>query len=228
MSADIVKGTVTDIDEETGTITIKCHYDDWFTFCKRGYSECNVQFIDKRKLSDKQRRACYALIGEIADWSGYGKGAAKEHMKIKFLAEDYQQIADTIFSLSNAPMSLVCDFQRFLVRFIIDWDIPTKVPLLNFVDDVSDYVFACMVNKKCCVCGKRAELHHVDHVGIGRNRDEIIHEGMKAMPLCREHHTEAHTIGQQTFEEKWHLNHGIEMDKSLCRIYRVKAKKEET
>ena len=207
-----------------GELTIKAQYDDWYTLTKRGYSDCLVQLIDSRPLSDKQRRACYALLGEIADFTGNGKDSTKEYMKLKFLAEDFGDTAEKIFSLSNAPMSLVCAFQRFLVRFILDWDIPTKFPMLDLVDDVGDYLYACLINRKCAVCGKRADLHHVDHVGTGRNREEIIHEGMEALPLCREHHAEAHTLGAQSFAEKYHIEHGIKLDKTLCRIYRLKAR----
>lgn len=221
---DVVKGKVVDIDEN-GEVTIKVHYDDWVTFLKRGYKDCLVQMIDSRPLSDKQRKACYALIREIADYAGMGTDSTKEYMKLKFLADDFGETADKIFSLSNAPMSLVCAFQRYLVRFILDWDIPCRFPLLNFVDDIQDYIYSCLVNKKCAVCGKHADLHHVDHVGIGRDREEIIHEGMEAMPLCREHHTECHTIGQQSFNDKYHFGKGIELDRTLCRIYGVKARR---
>ena len=147
-------------------------------------------------------------------------------MKLKFLAEDLQETADKMFSLSNAPMSLVCAFQRFLVEFILDWDIPCSFPLLDFVDDVRSYVYACLVNKKCCICGLPSDLHHLDHVGSGRDRDEIIHEGMEVLPLCREHHTEAHTVGQITFNNRYHLSGGVVLDKDLCRIYKLKRKEE--
>ena len=221
---DVVKGHIVDVDEH-GTVTIKAHYDDWFTLTKREYKDCLIQMVDARPLSDKQRKACYALIREIAEFTGMGNDPTKEYMKLKFLAEDLGETADKIFSLSNAPMSLVCAFQRFLVRFILDWDIPCRFSLLEFVDDIQDYIYSCLVNKKCVICGKHADLHHVDHVGIGSNRDEIIHEGMEAMPLCRVHHTECHTIGQQTFNEKYHFDKGIELDKTLCRIYGLKKRK---
>lgn len=221
---DVVKGRIVDVDER-GTVTIKAHYDDWFTLTKREYKDCLVQMVDARPLSDKQRKACYALIREIAEYTGMGNDPTKEYMKLKFLADDLGETADKIFSLSNAPMSLVCAFQRFLVRFILDWDIPCRFSLLEFVDDIQDYIYSCLVNKKCVICGKHADLHHVDHVGIGSDRDEIIHEGMQAMPLCRVHHTECHTIGQQTFNEKYHFDKGIELDKTLCRIYGLKRRK---
>lgn len=222
---DVVKGRIVGYDEKRQELLIRAPYSDWATMTRREFKECLVQPIDSRPLSDKQRRACYALMREIADFTGMGADPTKEYMKLKFMVEELQETGDKIFSLSNAPMSLVCAFQRFLVRFILDWDIPCNFPLLNFVDDVADYVYACLLNKKCCVCGRPADLHHTDHVGMGRDRDEIVHEGMKALPLCREHHTEAHTIGQQTFEDKYHLIHGIELDKTLCRIYKLKRRK---
>lgn len=224
---DVVKGRIVGYDEKRQELLIRAPYDDYFTLTKREYNQCNIQLIDNRTLSDKQRKACYALLGEIAEYSGMSKGQAKELMKLKFLADELQETADSIFSLSNAPMSLVCAFQRFLVRFIIEWDIPCNFPLLEFVDDINDYVYSCLINKKCCICGKRADLHHVDHVGMGRDREEIVHEGMRVLPLCREHHTEAHTIGQDTFNDKWHLNSGIEVDKTIGRIYKLKTRKDD-
>ena len=223
---ETVKGRIVGYDEHTGEFIIRANYTDLPTMLRREFKECLIQPIDSRPLSDKQRRACYALLREISDYTGMGADPTKEYMKLKFLAEDLQETGEKIFSLSNAPMSLVCAFQRFLVRFILDWDIPCSFPLLNFVDDVEDYVYACLVSKKCAICGMPTQLHHVDHVGIGRDREEIIHEGMKVLPLCGEHHRECHDTGQQTFEEKYHLNHGIELDKTLCRIYKLKRRKE--
>ena len=223
---DVVKGKIVDVDEH-GVVTIKAQYDDWITLTHRQYKECLVQMIDSRPLSDKQRKACYAMLGEIGDWIGESKERTKELMKIEFLVNELDMTADHIFSLSDAPMSLVCAFQKFLVRFIIDHDIPCMFSLLNYVDDVADYVYACLINKKCCVCGKKADLHHVDHVGIGRDRDDIIHEGMRVLPLCRLHHGEAHQAGEKSFEEKYHLGGGIVADKTICRIYKLKGRKKD-
>ena len=221
---DIVTGRIVGYDERRGEALIRAPADP-YTLIKREYRACRVQFVDSRPLSDKQRRACYKLIGEIADYTGQSKDSTKEYMKLKFLAENLEETADAIFSLSDAPMSLVCAFQRYIVRFILEWDIPCSFPLLEFVDDIQDYVYSCLVNKKCCVCGKYAQLHHVDHVGMGRDRKEIIHEGMEAMPLCAEHHGEAHVLGQKTFNEKYHFESGIVLDKTLCRIYGLKTER---
>ena len=222
---DTVKGFIERYDEKRGGMHVFVPYDDWPTMVRREHKECLVQLIDSRPLSDKQRRSCYALLREIADYTGQGIDPTKEWMKIKFIAEDLEQTADRIFSLSNAPMSLVCAFQRFIVRFILEWDIPCSFPLLDMVDDVQDYIYSCLMNKKCCICGQHTDLHHVERVGMGRNRDEIIHDGMEVLPLCREHHTEAHTMPDEEFFAKYHLPGGIQLDKTLCRIYKLKSRK---
>lgn len=225
-AAETIKGRIVGYDTNRRELLIRAPYADHFTMCKREFKECLVQPIDSRGLSDKQRRACYALIGAVSDYSGDSKDSTKEFLKLRFLASEIEALGDDIFSLSNAPMSLVCEFQRFIVRFIIENDIPCDFPLLEFVDDIADYVYSCLVNKKCCVCGLHADLHHVDRVGMGRDRTEILHEGMRALPLCWEHHREAHDMGEDAFQARYHLSDGIELDKTLCRIYKLgRAKK---
>lgn len=223
---DTVKGYIVGYDDRRQEVLIRAPYDDWVTLTKREYKTCLVQMVDSRPLSDKQRKMCYALLGEISEYTGMGKDPTKEWMKLKFLSEDLEQTAEQIFSLSNAPMSLVCAFQRFLVRFVLDWDIPCRFSLLEYADDVADYIYHCLITKKCCICGMNTDLHHVERVGMGRNRNDIIHEGLEVLPLCREHHTEAHTMPDSEFFDKYHIPGGIVLDKTLCRIYGLKRKKE--
>ena len=229
---DTVVGTIVDVDER-GTMTIKAHYDDWPTLVKRGYRECRIELIDSRPLSSKQRRMCWAMIGEIAEWQGdmrsaTGRALVREFVndarKLDFLISELGENADKLFSLSNAPMSLVAAYQRYLVRFIVSNDIPTKKPMLEYVDDVADYLYSCLIHKRCCICGSAADLHHVERVGMGRSRTEICHEGMEVLPLCREHHKEAHTMPDDAFFERYHLGGGIQLDKTLCRLYGLKSK----
>ena len=222
---DTVKGQITDYDERTGEVVIRARYNDLPAMLRREYKEVLIQMLDSRPLSDKQRRSCYAMIGEIAAWMGEDKAEAKEILKLEFWTAELWQTADSLFSLSNAPVSVVAAFQRWLARFIVRQDIPTKHPMLSYVDDIVDYVYSCLVHKKCCICGRHAELHHVERVGMGRSRQEIIHEGMEALPLCREHHTEAHTMPDEDFFKRYHIDGGIELDKTLCRIYGLKTEK---
>lgn len=216
---DRVIGTITNYDERRGVVTIEAPYDNFERMCRRQYRNVEITMIDSRPLSAQQRKCCYALIRAIAQWSGDDERSMKEILKIDFWAGELLETADRLFSLSDAPMSIVAAFQTWLVKFILQNDIPTGKPLLDFVDDTEAYIFACLASKKCVICGKRADLHHVDAVGIGRDRDTINHLGMKVLPLCREHHTEIHTIGKNTFMDKYHLGDGVELDKSIAKVY---------
>lgn len=216
------KGKIIEI-KENGTAVIIAPI-DVFKFIKQGIKECYIDYIDSRALSDNQRRMCYALINAIADWSGSTTQDIKEAFKLEFWADRVDTLADKVFSLSNAPMSLVAEFQRFLINFILENDVPTKHPLLDYVDDIDSYVYMCLIHKKCAICGRKAELHHINAVGMGNDRTEINHIGKEAISLCREHHTEFHNIGKNSFFRKYHLNNGVKIDETICRIYKLKRK----
>ena len=213
----MLKGKVVGLSED-GTATIKAQV-PLAQFLHREVKEVYVDMIASRPLSDRQRRMCYALVKAIADWSGSGTEEVKEAFKLDFWAERVDTLSDKIFSLSNAPMSLVAEFQRFLVAFILTHDVPTKRPLREYVDDIEAYTYLCLVRRKCAVCGRRAELHHIDAVGMGNDRTEVRHEGREVMSLCREHHTELHTVGKAEFMKKYHLDGGVPCDKTIMKIY---------
>lgn len=223
---ETVRGKIVDYDEQRGELIIRAPYQDFPTMVRREYETVEIMLVDSRPLSSKQRRSCYAMIREIADWAGDDASEVKQYLKTDFWASELMDTADTMFSLSNAPMSIVAAFQRWLARFIVRHDVPCKKSLLSYVDDVDDYVYACIANKKCAICGRHADLHHVDPIGMGRDRETIIHEGMPVLPLCREHHTETHGMSTQEFLKKYHLNGGIPADKTICKLYRLKARKE--
>ncbi|MBO7385657.1 MAG: hypothetical protein J6U63_04895 [Clostridia bacterium] len=223
---DRVRGKIVDYNERRKVVIIEAPYDDFVRMCRREYKEVEITMLDSRPLSDKQRRNCYAMIREIADWMGDAPESVKEFLKVDFLRSELLEMS-RMFSLSDAPMSVVAAFQKWLARFIVRNEIPTRRPMLEYVDDIGDYVYACLIEKKCPVCGKKADLHHIDTVGMGRDRGEIIHEGLEVLPLCREHHTEIHTIGQSAFFARYHLDGGIIADKTICKIYGLRTEKKE-
>lgn len=198
---DVVKGKIVGIADD-GEITIKARCDIG-RLIQRDYKECVVQLTDSRPLSAQQRKACYAMLREISDYTGMGVEASKEWLKLKFIANDLDGMMDW-FSLSDAPMSLVAGFQRFLVRFIVDYDIPCKVSLLDYVDDIDDYIYACLKAKHCCICGRDAGLYM---------------HGDKAVPLCGAHSDEAKEKGFDNFREMYHINDGVVLDKHLLKVY---------
>lgn len=135
----MIKGKIKDIYED-GTALIVAPI-DLHQATHRNVKECYIDYIDSRPLSDKQRRMCYSLINAIAEWSRSTNEEVKEAFKLEFWAEKVDTLADKIFSLANAPMSLVASFQKFLIGFILSNDVPLKFSLLEYVDDTKDYVY---------------------------------------------------------------------------------------
>jgi hypothetical protein len=128
-----------------------------------------------------------------------------------------------LFSLSNVDETTASSFIDYLVSFIIKHDIPTKVSLLENCEDIGKMVYACLMAKKCCICGKPADLHHVQAVGAGRDRKEINHIGLDCLPLCRGHHQESHSKGQKSFMELYHLQ-PVKIDSKIAKLYKLNTK----
>lgn len=160
-----------------------------------------IDFDDGVMISTLQRKKIYALLREIAVWWADDMEYVKEYMKQCFL-----EITDTTkegFSLADTDKTTARLFISFLLQFILLHGIPTKEPLWQMCEDIEHYIWACLMTKRCCICGGKTEIHHVDAVGMGRNRKEIIHVGMRVLPLCRKHHCECHKIGNKDFMQRY-------------------------
>lgn len=186
-----------------------------------------VVFNDGRRITALQRRKAYALIGEIAEYMDGTRNEstiedAKDIMKQQFVMDNIHAVQRKMFSLSDVDESTASQFIDFLVRFIIRHDIPTRVPLIEQCEDISQYIYACLVHKKCCICGRPADLHHMtgSKIGMGGNREQVHHLGRACLPLCREHHNEAHQ-DEDGLMRRYHLE-PVKIDAKICKIYKLK------
>lgn len=174
---------------------------------------------DGRGISIEQRKKIFALVADIAEYSG----DYPEYVR-HFLTWQFCQVTQRdAFSLSNTDMTTARLLISFLIEFCFRYSVPTKDTLLHQTDDINRYLWQCIYYRKCAVCNAPAEIHHVDRVGMGRNRKEIIHEGMKAIALCHAHHGEAHS-DERSFMDKYHV-HGIKLDHRLCERLKLKGEK---
>ena len=220
-------GEIKDILED-GTAIIHAALPDLDRALLRDYGKVEIILPDGRRISPEQRRKVYALVGEVAEYVDGIRNAgtierAKKTLKMEFLLSRMEGMERRLFSLSNCDVTTAREFINFLVEFIIENDIPTRVPLIENCEDIEQYVYACLMSKKCAVCGRHADLHHVDVVGMGRDRKEICHIGMRALPLCRAHHTEIHAVGREDFLKRYFLE-PVRIDERIAKVYRLKAR----
>lgn len=168
---EITTGKIVDVVD--GGLVVFVPYGDMEKIIKRQYNEVQVGLPDGRRISPEQRRKAYALMGEIAEAVGYEKDEIKDVMKHDFVSNHLQQLEKELFSLSDCDVTTAKEYISYLIDFILRNDIPTHVPLIKLADDIDRYVYACLMRKKCCICGQKADFHHVDAVGMGNDRNEV-------------------------------------------------------
>lgn len=202
---EIIRGRIEDYGAD-GSVYIRAIIPDIGRACLRKYDEVQVGLPDGRRITPEQRRKAYALMNEIAEWMGDLPEYVKRLMKMEFMVTRMQALEKHIFSLSDCDMTTAREFINYLIDFIIEHDVPTQTPLIELCEDISKYVYACLMHKKCVVCGSnKVDLHHVSAIGAGRDRKTVYQIGMPVLPLCREHHMESHNIGQKSFMDRYHL-----------------------
>lgn len=216
MSSIIIPGHITGYDGQQ--LTIAAPLADEYLLVKRNIRQCEIRLTDGRTISADQRKAIYATIRDISLWTGYTPDDMKEIMKYDFMAAT----GSDEFSLADTDMTTAYEFMHHLLDFCLFHGVPLSDKIIERSPDIGRTLYSCLLNKRCCLCGRKAELHHMDAVGSGRSRKEIIHLGMEVLPLCRVHHTEIHTIGRKTFCEKYHV-FGLTLDKYLCGVWKLKA-----
>lgn len=179
-----------------------------------------VDIPDPRLVTRDQQKKAHVLIGYIAEWYG-GTPLETEKAILKEIFKGQNEAIPEEFSLGSCSVEEARLFISWLIDFCLLYDIDTGVPMYELADDIPRYVWACLLNKRCAVCGKHSELHHYDAVGAGRRRKEICHIGMRALPLCREHHEEVHRIGRETFCKKYFLE-PVRIDERIAQAYKLK------
>lgn len=213
----IIKGYINNFDGKVLEIVAPFSEHEAQKMFKQRISEVEIRLDDGRTISGQQRRYIYALIRDIGAYTGHHTEELKDHFKTELVA----QTGCKWFSLSDCSVTRANELIELLIQFCLDWDIPTLDNLAGYAPDIAKYVYMCLMAKKCCCCGKKTELHHVDAVGMGRDRKQIVHVGMRVLPLCRQHHAECHNVGNVTFQNKYKI-YGIKADEEICRVYKLR------
>ena len=152
-------------------------------------------------ISGGQRKKIYALFRDIGEFVG----ETAESMKVQLKQEFCRNTEHEDFSLSDCSKELASDFIEWLVEFAIKQGADFSEEPKQILDDLESYTHVCLSQKVCVVCGKMAEIHHFQAIGMGRNRNTVDDSTSLVIPLCRSHHSEAHSIGRDSFCEKYHI-----------------------
>ena len=174
---------------------------------QKNIMQAEIRLDDGRHISAVQRRKIYATIRDIANETGYLPEEAKEHMKYIHM----MRTGEAYFSLSVCSMDTAREFINTLLEFVLENGIPLSETGIERADDIDKYLYFCLVHRKCAVCGRKGEIHHVDTIGMGNNRKTLDDSTFRKICLCRNHHTISHAMGNERFYKMYKV-YGIVAD----------------
>ena len=199
------------IDQDGTSLQIKIPGVDlgqYITEKKARYAEIRID--DGRTITSLQRRKAYATIRDISSWTGYLPEEQKEWLKYLYI----ERTGNPYFSLSDCSMDTAREFINVILDYALEEGIPLSERGIERTDDIGRYLYSCIKNKRCAVCGRPGEIHHVDAIGAGRDRKYVDDSGYRKICLCREHHTVAHQRGMKAFEQMYHV-YGIVVQENI-------------
>ncbi|UXR34312.1 putative HNHc nuclease [Staphylococcus simulans] len=179
--------------------------------------EVEVKVVDPFLISDKQRRKIFALCNDIESHTGQ----PRDYMRYLFM--DYVEVLygyEKHLSLSDCTRTQA----NQIIEVTLDWIFHNNIPLSYKTSDLlkqdKSFLYWSTVNRNCVICGKpHSDLAHHYAIGRGKNRKTMNHYGYEVLALCREHHSEQHNIGVDTFDKKYHLeNSWIKVDDRLNKM----------
>lgn len=229
-----IKGYIQNYND--GVLTILAPFDKEHLLEQKEISDCEIRLNDGRSISNLQRRKIFALIHDIGDHATkisnqreytevlrqlkllYVKDKTDNEVIRRVLTKHYCDLIDSdIFSLSNCSMSVAREFIDWLIELCLDYDIPCNDSLAVLCEDINRYMYLCVAKRKCAICGRKADIHEVEKVGMGGNRQKMHHKGQFVEALCRLHHCEVESnTPQKEFDKQYHIN-PIRLDEYLCR-----------
>lgn len=166
---------------------------------RQNIRHAEITLDDGRRISIGQRKKIYATLRDISEYTGDPPEATKEWMKYGYI----ERTGSDYFSLSNCSMTTAREFINFLMDVCLQSGIILTESGLKRTDDINAYLIQCIRHKRCCICGRPADIHHVDAIGMGNDRRNFDDSENEIIALCREHHTQAHSLGNIRFMERY-------------------------
>ncbi|EGS38251.1 hypothetical protein SEVCU116_0398 [Staphylococcus capitis VCU116] len=183
-----------------------------------GYEiDVDVRVSDPFKITDKQRRKIFALVKDIEAHTG---------QPFEYMREMFQNYVSFLYGYEKRLSLSDCTREeaKQVIEVILDWVFHNNIPLNYKTSDLlkndKAFLYWSTVNRNCVICGKpHSDLAHRFAVGRGRDRTKINHYGNQVLALCRNHHSEQHQIGMDTFNNKYHLaDSWVDVDEKLNKM----------
>lgn len=160
-----------------------------------------IRIDDNRSITNMQRKKYFSTIADVAEYTGHLTETLHDYFKTLYRIE-YEDIH---ISMSDCTVTQAKDMITLLMDFVLDNEIPLTSSGVDRADDIGKYLYSCLINRRCCICGRKADIHHVvgSKIGMGNDRDKVDHVGRFAMALCRDHHRAAEAGDEKEYFDKY-------------------------
>lgn len=180
------------------------------------------ELADTRRVRKKQRRLFFALLNDIVDHFVVPQDFLKDMFYLQYEAYTGKEI-----SLADHSKSSVTDANvliELVVDFMFEWHVPFAKGYELLPKEEQYFIYQCCRHRVCLVCGLPADIHHVDTVGMGSDRNKVDHTQHRVLPLCRTHHQNYHQLGPEKFSELYHVPaSGIKLDEETLKKINVRG-----
>ena len=198
------EGKITSIRDNGSSADLIVRVDDqkiYRQIVNQRIRDIKLDFTGINQITDEQRKKAYACINDIACYTGYSPDETKQVMKYYYLS----RTGGKLFSLADCTRDIAREFINVLIDFCLEHGVQMSDKLVYRTDDIDRYLWQCLKHKKCAVCGKPAEIHHWDAIGMGNDRRTYDDSQNRKIALCRKHHTIAHQKGRESFQRAYHV-----------------------
>lgn len=173
---------------------------------QQAVADIEIGIDDGRSISVQQRAQDLCNVaGILRSIPGTRMKDMKQIMKV----EHVMRCGCDMFSLSDCSMTTAREFINTLMEYALKEGVILTESGLQRTDDIDTYLMQCIRYRKCCICGRPADIHHVDTIGMGNDRHHYDDSQNRIMALCRQHHQICHQRGTERFCDMYKV-YGIE------------------
>ncbi|KGL45032.1 hypothetical protein EP56_05600 [Listeriaceae bacterium FSL A5-0209] len=219
---------IIDIDERVHPTVISRH-------THGSAPQLGLEFFDNRKISADQRKKAFAIMTEITRHFYNENYSSELRLVSPSFADDRKSVETALkesfatyknierYSLANSDMTTARDFINFLIEFCFMFDVPFHEKERFLGEDIQFFLYMCLKYRKCAITGKAgSDVHHIDAVGMGRNRNKVDSTQFRFICLSREMHNLVHQIGWNKFSSM-HKVGAIKLNEKGLKECRIKT-----
>jgi len=186
------------LDEPLNIERLKTYYAD-----DLGHVKGELVLSDPRRFNPRQRALYRALLNDI--YKHFGMETEITH---EFFKEEYYVKYGSFIStkdLAETSIEQMHQLTEIVIDFMFEFGVPFKKGYELLPREEQYFYYLCLKHRKCVICGKQADICHVDTVGMGRDRKSIDHSQMRFYAGCRVHHQLEHSMGTERFLTKFKI-----------------------